>query len=263
MSVFNFVNSIGTYVISKINKAGSFFLFGVKACNVFMNEKLYRKELIAQMKIIGVDSWVIVLLTGSFAGLALALQSYIGFKRVGVEHYTGLVASIGMARELGPVLTALMITGRIGSSIAAEIGSMKITEQIDALHTLCIDPFYYLIVPRILASLIIMPFITLFSMMFGMISSYILCINGLGINAESYMSFIQENMELNDITGGLIKAIFFGLLFSWVACYTGYTAYGGARGVGIATTNAVVFGSIMILIGNYILTSFLYNTGIS
>jgi phospholipid/cholesterol/gamma-HCH transport system permease protein len=254
---------VGTRVLLALNKIGEFFLFGVRACRVFMKEKLYRKELIHQMKVIGVDSWGIVLLTGSFAGLALALQSYIGFKRVGVEHYTGLVATIGMARELGPVLTGLMITGRIGSSIAAEIGSMKITEQIDALHTLCIDPFYYLIVPRILAALVIMPIITIFSMLFGMVSSYVLCIYGLSINAESYMSIIQENMELNDITGGLIKAAFFGLLFSWVACFTGYTTYGGARGVGKATTDAVVYGSIMILIGNFILTSFLYNTGIS
>lgn len=256
-------NWLGQECLLILQSIGDFCLFGFRVIKVFTKKKLHRPSLINQMKLIGIDSYGIVFLTGSFAGLALALQSYIGFIRVHAEQFTGLVATIGMARELGPVLTGLMITGRIGSAIAAEIGSMKITEQIDALNTMCVDPLYYLVVPRILAAFVIMPFITIFSMFFGMISSYFLCIYGLGVNAESYMSIIQENMELKDIMGGLIKAAFFGLLFSWVGCYKGYMTTGGARGVGKSTTQAVVLGSVMILIGNYLLTSFLYSTGIS
>ncbi len=261
--LLDYATYIGTQALQTVSRIGDFTLFGKRSFMAFVTKPLHRKQLLTQMHFIGVGSFGIIFLTGSFGGLALALQSYIGFIRVNAEQFTGLVATIGMARELGPVLTGLMVTGRVGSAIAAELGTMKISEQIDALKTLCIDPFYYLIVPRILAATIMMPFVAIFAMIFGMISSYLLCVYALDINAQAYMSIVQEHMELKDITGGLIKSAFFGLTFSWVGAYMGYHTSGGARGVGMATTHAVVVGSVLILIGNYVLNSFLYSTGIS
>jgi len=168
-----------------------------------------------------------------------------------------------MTRELGPVLTGLMVTGRCGSAMAAELGTMEITEQIDALKTLSINPFQYLIVPRILASTLILPFLAIFSMALGTFGGYLLCVYSLDINPESYMSGIKEFVEFSDITGGLIKSSFFGFILSSISTYNGYYTTGGARGVGITTTRSVVIGSITILIANYFLSSILFQTGIS
>ena len=263
MMLVNFVNAIGCRALKTISIVGKLSLFGKRTLSTFIARPLHKKQLLDQMRVIGVDSFGIVFLTGSFAGLALALQSYIGFSRVHAEQFTGLVVTLGIARELGPVLTGLMVTGRVGSAIAAELSSMSISEQIDALKTLCIDPYYYLIVPRILAATIMMPFVAIFAMIFGMASSYLLCVFVLDINAESYLSIIQENMTLKDITGGLIKSGFFGFIFAWIGSFIGYSSKGGARNVGVATTQAVVYGCILILISNYVLSSFLYSTGLS
>jgi len=261
--MLQYINWVGQRALETFSHIGQFGLFGLTMCKTFIYKPLNKKQLLMQMRVIGVESSAIVLLTGSFAGLALALQSYIGFSRVHAEIFTGLVVTVGMARELGPVLTGLMITGRAGSAIAAEIGAMQITEQIDALKTLCVDPFSYLIVPRVLAATIMMPFAAIFSMICGMLSSYLLCVYILNVNAQSYLSTIQEYTKLSDITGGLFKSMCFGFIFSWIGAYMGYQTYGGARGVGISTINAVVMGCSAILIGNYLLSSFLYNTGLA
>lgn len=209
------------------------------------------------MQRIGVESLVIVILTGTFAGMVFALQTYIGFKRVGGEQFIGAVVALGMIRELGPVLTGLMVTGRAGSAITAEIGTMRITEQIDALETLRIDTFQYLVVPRILAGTIILPFLTVFAMICGVIGGYIICVHVLELSPEDYTTAIKTYVELNDISGGLTKACAFGLILSWVGSYKGYLTRGGAKGVGIATTQSVVTSSILILIANYFLTKLL------
>lgn len=253
----------GRQVLSLCNHLGSFVLFLWRTIYTLLARPLNKRQLLAQMETIGVGSIAIVFLTGIFAGLALAFQSYIGLSRVGTEEFIGLVVTLGMTRELGPVLTGLMVTGRVGSSMAAEIGSMQITEQIDALKTIGIDPFHYLMVPRIVGATIIMPFLTVFSMMCGIGGGYIFCTYVLGINPETYFSVIQERVTLGDVTGGLIKAASFGLLLSWVGSYNGYVTTGGARGVGRSTTRTVVVGSILILISNYFLSSLLFNTGIS
>ena len=153
-----------------------------------------------------------------------------------------------------------MVTARAGSAMAAEIGTMNITEQIDALRTLCIDPYQYLVVPRIIASLIVMPFLALYSMLFGIGGGYLFYVYILGLNGETYTSGIREVIILSDITGGLIKASFFGLIFSWVGTYNGYHTRGGAQGVGAATTQSVVMGSILILICNYFLSALLFQS---
>lgn len=261
--IIPFLNALGKGTLIFCDHIGSFVIFFYRVVVTLFTTKLKVRQVINQMHMIGIGSATIVFLTGSFTGLAFALQSYIGFSRVGTTELIGLVVTLGMTRELGPVLTGLMVTGRCGSAIAAEIGSMRITEQIDALKTLCIDPFQYLIVPRVLASIIIMPFLTIFSMICGIIGGYLLCTYSLDLNPESYINVIRERVELSDITGGLIKAAFFGLFFSWVGTYQGYFTSGGAHGVGKATTKSVVYGSIIILIANYFLSSLLFQTGIS
>jgi phospholipid/cholesterol/gamma-HCH transport system permease protein len=210
------------------------------------------------MKHIGVDSLSIILLTGAFSGAVLALQSYVGFKRFGAEDFIGPVVALSLTRELGPVLTGLMVAGRAGSSIAAELGTMQITEQIDALKTLNININQYLVVPRIAASVLIMPLLTLFSMICGIIGGYVISVFVLGLNGEQYITQIQSYLELSDITGGLIKSSVFGLILAWVGCYKGYSTTGGAKGVGIATTQSVVLSSILILISNYFLAALLF-----
>jgi phospholipid/cholesterol/gamma-HCH transport system permease protein len=255
--------SLGDDIIKRIQKIGHFTLFGYKFIIIFMKQKLHRKQLIEHMYIVGIQSFGIIFLTGVFAGLTLAMQSYIGFSRVNAEQFTGVSATLGIVRELGPVLTGILVSAKTGSSFAAELGTMKITEQVDALKTLCINPFNFLVVPRILATTIMLPFMTIFAMFFGIASSFILCINVFAINEQAYISMVQEHLKLSDITGGLIKSLIFGFIISWVGTYMGYQTEGGARGVGEATTKAVVLGSILILIINYVLTSILYNTGIS
>jgi phospholipid/cholesterol/gamma-HCH transport system permease protein len=254
---------LGFHFLTICSNIGSFVLFFITAIKTLCTTRLKFHQLILQMEYIGVGSFTIIFLTGAFTGLAIALQSYIGFSRIGAEDFIGLVVTFGMTRELGPVLTGIMVTARCGSSMAAEIGTMKISEQIDALTTLRIDPFQYLIVPRILASTIILPFIALFAMMCGIIAGYLYCVYVVGLNPEAYVQAIRRSAELTDITGGLIKSAFFGLILSWTATYQGFHTRGGARGVGRATTRSVVIGSILILIANYFLSSFLFQTGMA
>ena len=158
---------------------------------------------------------------------------------------------------MGPVLTGLMVTGRAGSAITAEIGTMQITEQIDALRTLRISVFQYLVVPRIFAGTFILPFLTIFAMIFGIVGGYVVCVYVLELSPEDYRNSIRTYVELSDIRGGLIKSSVFGLILSWVGTYKGYYTRGGAQGVGIATTQSVVTSSIMILTANYFLTKLL------
>lgn len=251
------VQALGHFVLHVCARLGAFSIFFMHATQTLFTTRLKVHKLFAQMNRIGVESFNIIVLTGSFAGMVFALQSYIGFQRVGGEQFIGAVVALGMIRELGPVLTGLMVTGRAGSAIAAEIGTMSITEQIDALTTLRINPFQYLIVPRILGSTIILPFLTCFSMIFGIIGGYLICVHVLELSPEDYISSIKNYVELDDILGGLKKAAAFGLILSWVGSYKGYNTTGGARGVGISTTQAVVVSSILILISNYFLTKLL------
>lgn len=258
IDVISYIDFLGTKGIGYIEKIGDFGLFLHAAVKAFFTTRPKFKQIITQIQIIGVNSLVIVVLTGAFTGIVLAFQIYSGFKRFGGEEFIGPVVAISMIRELGPVLTGLMVTGRAGSAIAAELGSMRISEQIDALRTLCINTWQYLMVPRIFASIFILPFLSLFTMLFGIIGGYFTAVYILHLNGEQYMSGIQKYVELSDITNGLIKSAVFGLILSWVGCYRGYNTRGGARGIGLATTQSVVISSIMILIANYFLTVLLF-----
>lgn len=253
------IDKIGNYTLHICEGLGKFFLFLLTAIKVLITTKLKVQKTLYQMNRIGVESFNIIVLTGMFAGMVFALQSYIGFQRVGGEQFIGAVVALGIIRELGPVLSGLMVTGRACSAIAAEIGTMRITEQLDALRTLRIDVFQYLIVPRILAGTIIMPFLTIFSMIFGVIGGYVVCVYILELSPEDYHNSIRTYVEMRDITSGLSKACAFGFILSWVGSYKGFYTHGGAYGVGLATTQSVVQSSIMILIANYFLTKLLEN----
>ncbi len=255
--VIRFIDFLGRSFLNLSEMVGKFFMFLVRAGVILFTTKLKLHKLFVQANRIGVESLSIVILTGSFTGMVFALQSYIGFKRVGGEQFIGAVVALGMIRELGPVLTGLMVTGRAGSAITAEIGTMRITEQIDALVTLRINTFQYLVIPRILAGIAILPCLALFSMIFGIIGGYVVCVHILGLSPEDYTTSIRNFVEVADIRSGLIKSAAFGLILSWVGTYKGFYTEGGARGVGIATTQSVVTSSIMILITNYFLTKFL------
>lgn len=255
--LIQFIDFVGASAIDICTSLGKFTLFFLEAFKTLLTTRLKVSKTFFQMNRIGVESLSIVVLTGLFTGMVLALQTYIGFQRVGGEQFIGAIVALGLIRELGPVLTALMVTGRAGSAITAEIGTMIITEQVDALATLRINIFQYLVIPRIVASTIILPFLTLFSMFFGIIGGYIVCVYVLELSPEDYESSIRNYVELTDIHGGLKKAAIFGLILSWVGTYKGIYTHGGARGVGTATTESVVASSILILIGNYFLTKML------
>jgi phospholipid/cholesterol/gamma-HCH transport system permease protein len=252
--IIRFINFLGKSTLDICTYTGEFTLFFLHAIKTACTSKLKISKTFAQMNRIGVESMSIVLLTGLFTGMVLALQTYIGFQRVGGEQFIGAIVALGLIRELGPVLTALMVTGRAGSAITAEIGTMIITEQVDALTTLRINVFQYLVVPRMIASTFILPFLSLFCMFFGIIGGYIVCVHVLELSPEDYETSIRNYVELSDIKGGLKKAAVFGLILSWVGTYKGMYTQGGARGVGTATTQSVVISSILILITNYFLT---------
>ncbi len=247
----------GSCALGGVAALGRFVLFFLEALRVLLTTAPRMSRICFQMYEIGVTSFTIAVLTGSFAGMVFALQSYVGFQRVGGHQLIGAIVALGIIRELGPVLTGLMVTGRAGSAIAAEIGTMKVTEQIDALRTLRINVFQYLVVPRLLAGTLIFPFLTLFAMICGIAGGYFTCVYVLGLNAEDYMTSIRGHVTLFDITGGLVKAATFGFILTIVGTYKGYHACGGARGVGTATTQSVVASSVMILISNYFLTKLL------
>lgn len=254
----NFIASIGTYTLSLCSMLGSFVLFLREAFHTLLSSRLRVQKVFAQMNAIGVGSLPIVILTGTFAGAVLTLQSYIGFKRYGGTELIGPLVAISMAREIGPVITGLIVTGRSGSAIAAEIGTMRISEQIDALVTLCINPFQYLVVPRILAGILVLPILTVFASFAGTLGGYGIGVHILNLNGQVYIEGVEKYLKLQDIINGLVKSSAFGFLLTLVGSFKGYTTHGGARGVGISTTQSVVMGSILIIIANYFLTAALF-----
>lgn len=253
---------IGSWVIHFLTGIGSSVYFIGRTIKTAYQTPLRKHELFVQMRRIGIDSSSIIFLSSLSSGFALALQTYAGLSRIGSEEMLGVVVAWGMTRELGPVLTALMVAGRSGSAIAAEIGTMKITEQIDALRTLRINTFNYLIIPRIAAGTLIMPFLTMLAMFFGILGGYLYTRTNLLMNPDSYVANIRSYLMITDIAGGLIKSCFFGFILTTVGCYQGLYASGGARGVGYATTKSVVLGSTIILIANYFLSSLLFKAGL-
>ena len=208
---------------------------------------------------IGYYSLPVVGVTAIFTGAVLALQSYTGFSRFSAESAIASVVVLSITRELGPVLAGLMVAGRVGASIAAEIGTMRITEQIDALITLSTNPIKYLVAPRVIAAVLMMPCLVLVADIIGVMGGYFISIYTLGFSQDIYLQNTYQYLEVKDVTSGLIKSAVFGFIIAIIGCYSGYYSNKGAQGVGNATTNAVVISSIMILLTNYLLTKVFFS----
>lgn len=253
-----FVDSLGIFFLEKCRSLGEVVIFAGHVIRSITARSSLIKKTFYQMHYIGVSSLSIIFLVGSAIGAVLALQSHEGLIRFGSTHLIGPIVFLSMAREFGPVFTAIMVNGRAGSAMTAELGSMRISEQIDALETLCINPQEYLVVPRVLATTFILPFLSIFCTFFGVLAGYVTSIHILGINPDAYMEAIRQNVTMSDMVNGLIKSTIFGFLFSIIATYKGYVARGGAKGLGIAITQSVVYSNITIIITDYILTSLMF-----
>jgi phospholipid/cholesterol/gamma-HCH transport system permease protein len=215
-------------------------------------------EWLRQMVRVGVDSIPVVTLTAMFTGMVMSLQTYAGFQRVHAENFVGSVVALAMLRELSPVLVGLMVTGRVGSAMAAEIGTMRVTEQLDALESLATNPIQYLFVPRVIAGATMLPLLTLFGNALGVYGGRLVAVNLMNANAVIYDQNTYQFLEINDLTSGLIKAAVFGVILTVTGCTKGYYTTGGAEGVGRATTEAVVMSSLIILLSDFFLTKLLF-----
>src|SRR6266545_6464059 len=214
-------------------------------------------QVLKQIHFIGVKSLFVILLTGAFTGMVLGLQGYYSLRKFGAEGLLGSAVALSIIRELGPVLSALMVTGRAGSAMTAEIGIMRITEQIDALDTMAVNPMQYLIAPKVLASVLVMPLLCSIFDLIGIYGGYLVGVDLLGVSSGAYTSSMESSVEWKDVYGGYLKALSFGVIVSWVCTYKGYNTTMSAEGLGTATTEAVVLSSVLILIWDYFVTSVL------
>ncbi len=253
------IEFLGSSVKGLIEEIGKIILLFYSTLKWLLRPPLEIKSILKQMVEIGVNSLPVVIITAVFTGMVLALQSYTGFKRFGAEGFVGSVVALSMTRELGPVLTALIVTGRAGAAMAAELGTMRVTEQIDALETLATNPIKYLVVPRFLSGSIMLPSLTIITDIVGMIGGYFVTVMVFGASSTTYMRMTWDFLEMQDIYSGIVKACFFGAALSLISCYKGFYTKGGAEGVGKATTGAVVLSSMAILISDYFLSAWLFN----
>ena len=249
---------IGRALLRLLEELGRFFQMLGSAASWLIRPPYDVAELFRQMVRVGVDSIPVVFLTTLFTGMVLALQTFNGFKRFHAESLVGSVVALSLTRELAPVLTALMVTGRVGSAMAAELGTMRVTEQIDALTALGTEPVQYLVVPRVTASVLMLPLLVILGDFVGMYGGYLVAVQLLGANPITYIENSFQYLEISDVTSGIIKAAVFGLIFSLLACVRGYYTEGGAEGVGRATTRAVVSGSLSVLFADFFLTKLLF-----
>ena len=251
------LEKLGTTVLALLMYLGRLGLFLGQALLLIFIPPLKVRRLVRQMHFIGARSLLVITLTGLFAGMVLALQGYYTLRRFGSEAFLGPAVAISLITELGPVLSALMVTGRAGSALAAEISVMRITEQIDALEVMALNPMRYLAVPNLLAGTFVMPLLSALFDVVGIYGGYLIGVQLLGVSSGTYFNGIADTVDLSDVTTGLYKSLTFGLLISFICCFKGYYAEYGAEGVGKATTEAVVFSSVMILVMDYFLNSVL------
>jgi len=253
------LDAIGRVVLRVLEEIGRFFSMLGRVAIWAVRPPYDLAELLRQMVRVGYDSIPVVLVTTLFTGMVLALQTFNGFARFHAENLVGSVVALSLTRELSPVLTALMVTGRVGSAMAAELGTMRVTEQIDALTALGTEPVQYLMVPRVTAAIAMMPLLVILGDAVGIYGGYLVAVQLLGANPVAYLDNSFQYLHLkDDIVSGVIKAAVFGLIFSMVACVRGYYTTGGAEGVGRSTTRAVVSGSLAILVTDFFLTKLLY-----
>lgn len=257
--MLNFVQAIGSKSANLFYSIGHITLFTSKAIFGMISLPIYFRLIVKQLWIVGYYSLPVVAMTAFFSGAVLALQSYTGFSRFSAESSIATVVVLSITRELGPVLAGLMVAGRVGAAIAAEIATMRVTEQIDALYTLSTDPIRYLVVPRVIASVISLPCLVFVGDLIGVMGGYLVAVYKLGFNSTAYIVNTLEHLEPIDVNSGLVKAAVFGFIISVMSCYAGYYSDKGARGVGNATTSAVVSSSIIILISNYLITEIFFS----
>lgn len=250
----NVLESLGLFFIYIFEQTGIWFQMLGRTLGYVFRPPIALHEWLRQMVRLGFNSIPVVFLTSMFTGMVLALQTYSGFHRVNAESFVGSVVALAMLRELSPVLVGLMVTGRVGSSMAAEIGTMRVTEQIDALYALATDPVHYLFVPRVVAGIVMLPFLTVLGDGLGIYGGYLVAVKLLGANPVVYMENSYQFLKLEDLWTGAVKAAVFGLILTLTGCVKGFTTEGGAEGVGRSTTAAVVTASLIILLSDFFLT---------
>lgn len=249
---------LGERVYVMVQELGAIFTLFLQFLSWVLRPPSEIRNIVKQMEEVGVRSMPVVLVTATFTGMVLALQSYSGFQRFQATSFVGSVVALSITRELGPVFAGLMVSGRVGAAMAAELGTMKVTEQIDALVTLATNPVKYLVVPRVVAATLVLPVLVVFADLVGILGGYFVSVYLLGSNPYIYVAKTYQYLELKDIYTGLVKASVFGMLIATISCHHGFVAEGGAEGVGRATTRAVVASSMMVLVSDYFMTSFMF-----
>ena len=252
------VEKIGERAVDGVRFAGGAFLLLMKTALSLVVPPFRHRQALDQMVKIGVNSLPIVTLTNFFIGVVIAFQSAYQMKKVSAEIYIPSLVAISICREIGPVITALVVAGRVGASIAAELGSMKVTEQVDALETLATNPVKYLVAPRFLALLLMLPLLTVYADIIGITGGYAVSVYKLGLSSSLYIKMTFEPLELKDIFTGLFKTLVFAVIICIVSCFQGLRVEGGAEGVGAATTRAVVLSFIFIIVFDAIFTVVFY-----
>ena len=258
VSLFSPLQAVGHAVLNALSAIGVVTEFAFSSIWNCFTPPFYGKMVLRQLLMVGYYSLPVVGLTALFTGMVLALQSYTGFSRFNAESAVAQIVVVSITRELGPVLAGLMVAGRISASIAAEIGTMRVTEQIDALRTLGTNPFKYLVAPRILAGVLTLPVLVFVADIIGVMGGYFVGTAVLGFEPATYIHNTMDSLENMDVISGLVKASVFGFFICLMGCYHGYNSKGGAQGVGNATTQAVVSSSVLIFVFNYILTEIFF-----
>ncbi len=251
------IRRIGRVSLDLLAEMGRMLLFLLGTFAWLFRPPFRFKLFVKQLHFVGYKSSFVVVLTAAFTGMVLALQGYYTLRKFGSEALLGSAVALSMIRELGPVLAALMVTARAGSATTAEIGIMRITEQIDAMDTMAVNPLQYLIAPKVVAGLVGVPLLVAIFDVVGIWGGHLVGVDLLGVNSGSYWSSIESAVEWKDVYGGILKSISFGLIVSWVCSYKGYYTKMSAEGLGTATTEAVVLASVLILVWDYFLTSIL------
>ncbi len=249
---------IGRLTLDLAQESGAVLLFGLEALARGLRGPYYPRQILRQLLEIGYFSLPVVGLTALFTGMVLALQSYVGFSRFEAQEAIPSIVVLSMTRELGPVLAGLMVAGRVGAAMAAELGTMRVTEQIDALETLATDPLRYLVFPRLVAAMLCLPLLVLVADVIGVLGGYLVAVYKLGFGGVEYLNRTLDFLEAGDVVSGLVKALVFGFLIALMGCYQGYHCLGGAEGVGAAATRAVVGASILVLTMDYVLTELFF-----
>src|SRR5271167_1609743 len=256
--VLDFIAAIGAAVLRAVALIGELTIFAFSGLSHIFRPPFYPRLVGRSLMEIGFFSLPVVALTALFTGMVLALQSYTGFSRFNAESAIASVVVLSVTRELGPVLAGLMVSGRAGAAMAAELGTMRVTDQIDALSTLSTDPMKYLVAPRLVAGIIALPILVVIADILGVMGGFLVATWKLGFNPNLYLVSTFTNLRSEDVVSGLIKAGVFGFVIALMGCFNGYRSRGGAQGVGAATTSAVVAASIIILAMDYVLTQVLF-----